>query len=100
MCSLLSHSFNRNLMVKSLIVCWFVVIIRVFKYVRSLQTQEFTVFLCVSQVSHVMRKPALYICIKQGADKLYGNPTADQRLSCRYIDSTTPLLLKSEISIL
>ena len=91
-------------MVKSLIVCWFVVIIRVFKYVRSLQTQEFTVFLCVSQVSHVMRKPALYICIKQGTDKLYdklyGNRTADQRLSCGYIDRTTPLLPKSEISIL
>ena len=51
-------------------------------------------------MSHVMRKPAFYICKNKGADQLRCNCTADQRLCFRYIDSAIPLLLKSETSSL
>ena len=51
-------------------------------------------------VSRVMRKPAFYICENKSADQLRGNPEADQRLCFRYMDSTIPLLPKSEISSL
>ena len=47
-----------------------------------------------------MRKPAFCICENKGADQLRGNREADQRLCFRYIDSTIPLLSKSEISSL
>ena len=40
------------------------------------------------------------ICENKDADQLRGNREADQRLCFRYIDSTTPLLSKSEISSL
>ena len=45
-----------------------------------------------------MRKPAFCICENKDADQLRGNREADQRLGFRYIDSTIPLLSKSEIS--
>ena len=45
-----------------------------------------------------MRKPAFCICENKVADQLRGNREADRRLCFRYIDSTTPLLSKSEIS--
>ena len=45
-----------------------------------------------------MRKPAFCICENIDADQLRGNREADQRLCFRYIDSTIPLLPKSEIS--
>ena len=45
-----------------------------------------------------MRKPAFSVCENKGADQLHGNRTADQHLYFRYIDSTIPLLPKSEIS--
>ena len=35
---------------------------------------------------------------KQNTDELRGNREADQRLYFRYLDSTIPLLSKSEIS--
>ena len=38
------------------------------------------------------------ICENKDADQLRGNLEADQRLYFRYIDSTIPLLSKSEIS--
>ena len=44
--------------------------------------------------------PAFYICENKGADQLRGSHAADQRLCFRYIDSTIPQLLKSEISSL
>ena len=44
-----------------------------------------------------MRKPAFCICENKGADQLHGNCAADQGLCFRYIDSTIPLLTKSEI---
>ena len=47
-----------------------------------------------------MRKPAFCICENKDADQLRGNREADQRLCFRYIDSTIPLLSKSEISSL
>ena len=40
------------------------------------------------------------ICENKDADQLSGNREADQRLCFRYIDSTIPLLTKSEISSL
>ena len=44
-----------------------------------------------------MRKPAFCICENKDADQLRGNREADQRLCFRYIDSTIPLLSKSDI---
>ena len=48
----------------------------------------------------IVRKPANCICENKEADQLRGNCEADQRLYFRYIDSTIPLLSKSEISSL
>ena len=45
-----------------------------------------------------MRKPTFCICKNKDADQLRGNRKADQRLCFSYIDSTLPLLSKSEIS--
>ena len=47
-----------------------------------------------------MRKPTFCICENKDADQLRGNRKADQCLCFRYIDSTIPLLSKSEISSL
>ena len=44
-----------------------------------------------------MRKPSFCICENKVADQLCGNRTADQHLCFHYIDSTIPLLPKSEI---
>ena len=49
------------------------------------------------KMSRVMRKPAFCICEIKDADQLRGDREADQRLCFRYIDSTIPLLSKSEI---
>ena len=45
-----------------------------------------------------MRKLDFCICENKDAEQLCGNRTTDQRLCFRYIDSTIPLLSKSEIS--
>ena len=45
-----------------------------------------------------MRKPAFCIGENKGADQLRSNRAANQRLWFHYIDSTIPLLPKSEIS--
>ena len=45
-----------------------------------------------------MGKPTICIGENKGADQLRGNREADQRLCFRHLDSTIPLLLKSEIS--
>ena len=48
-----------------------------------------------------MRKPTFFICENKDTDQLRGgNREADQRLCFRYINSTIPLLTKSEISSL
>ena len=44
-----------------------------------------------------MKKKDFCLCENKGADQLRSNCEADQRLSFRYMDSTIPLLLKSEI---
>ena len=44
-----------------------------------------------------MRKPDFCICKNKDADQLRGNREADKRLCFRYMDSTIPLLSKSEI---
>ena len=44
--------------------------------------------------------PLVCICENKDADQLRGNREADQRLCFRHIDSTIPLLPKSEISSL
>ena len=51
-------------------------------------------------MSRVMRKPTFCIYENKDADQLRGNREADQRLCFGYIDSTIPLLSKSEISSL
>ena len=51
-------------------------------------------------MSRVTRKPAFCRCENKDADQLRGDREADQRLCFRYIDSTIPLLSKSEISSL
>ena len=53
----------------------------------------------VDQVSLVMRKPAFCKCENKDADQLRGNREADQRLCFRYMDSTIPLLPKSEAQV-
>ena len=45
-------------------------------------------------------KTDIRICENKDADQLCGNRTADQRLCFRYMDSTIPLLPKSEFSSL
>ena len=45
-------------------------------------------------------RPTFYICENKDADQLRGDREADQCLCFRYIDSTIPLLSKSEISSL
>ena len=51
----------------------------------------------VFKTSLVMRKPAFCICKNKDPDQLRRNPEADQRLCFRYLNSTIPLLPKSEI---
>ena len=52
----------------------------------------------VLYLSRLMGKATICICENKGADQLRDNREADQRLCFRYLDSTIPLLLKSEIS--
>ena len=47
-----------------------------------------------------MRKPGFCLCENKDADQLRGNCEAVQRHRFRYVDSTIPLLSKSEISSL
>ena len=51
-------------------------------------------------MSHLMRKLTFCISENKDADQLCGNRDADQHLCFSYIDSTIPLLSKSEISSL
>ena len=47
-----------------------------------------------------MKNPTFCLCENKDADQLRGYREADLRLCFRYIDSTIPLLSKSEISSL
>ena len=51
-------------------------------------------------MSRDVRKPDFCIFENKAANQLCGNRTTDQRLCFRYMDSTIPLLPKSEISSL
>ena len=51
-------------------------------------------------MSRDVRKPDFRICENKDADQLRGDREADQRLCFRHLDSTIPLLSKSEISSL
>ena len=51
-------------------------------------------------MSRDVRKPDFCICENKDADQLRGDREADQRLCFRYLDSTIPLLSRSEISSL
>ena len=44
-----------------------------------------------------MRKPTFCLCENKDADQFRGNREADQRRCFRYIDSTIPVLSKSDI---
>ena len=55
------------------------------------------IFRSFLHLSRVVRKQAFCIRENKDADQLRGNREADQRLCFRYIDSTIPLLPKSEI---
>ena len=46
------------------------------------------------------KKRIFCTCGNKATDQLCGNRTTDQRLCCRYMDSTIPILPKSEISSL
>ena len=48
-------------------------------------------------MSLVVRKPAFCICENKDTDQLNGDRETDQHLCFRYMDSTIPLLPKSEI---
>ena len=50
------------------------------------------------QMSQGLRKPTICIGENKATDQLRGNREADQRLCFRYLNSTVPLLLESEIS--
>ena len=50
----------------------------------------------LGSMSLVMRKPDFCICENKDADQLRSNCAADQRLCFSYIDSTIPLLPKSD----
>ena len=50
----------------------------------------------LSHMGCVVRKPSFCICENKYADQLHSNCAADQRLCFRYMDSTIPLLPKSE----
>ena len=65
---------------------------KLFLSINTLRLRVASVYL-----SRIVRKPALCICENKDADQLRGNREADQRLCCRYLDSTIPLLPKSEI---
>ena len=65
--------------------------------VACISTAETELLHPAEKVSRVMRKPAFCICENKDADQLRGDGEADQRLCFRYMDSTKPLLPKTEI---
>ena len=68
------------------------------KLIKGIALLLFQPFLMSNNISRHMGKPTICICENKDADQLRGNREADRRLCFRYMDSTLPLLLKSEIS--
>ena len=71
----------------------------------TLASEKYSLFSRVLQplnwtkhMSRHMGKPTMCIAENKGADQLRSNCEADQHLCFRYMDSTLPPLLKSEIS--
>ena len=67
---------------------------------REVSLCTFVACIWQTNMSRFMRKPTFCICENKDADQLCGTRKADQRLCFRYIDSSIPLLSKSEISSL
>ena len=67
---------------------------------KHFHRKEIQARFALKHLSRVMRKQTFCICKNKDADQLRGNREADRRLSFRYIDSTIPVLSKSEISSL
>ena len=68
----------------------------VLQWVGCIAIIDLTIIDYLYHMSLVVRKPDFCKC--KDADQLRGNRKADQRLCFRYMDSTIPLLPKSEIS--
>ena len=73
---------------------WMLYFIRI-SFLRLFTKDRFSHY--ETQMSSVMRKPTFCICENKDADQ-FREREADQRLCFRNIDSTIPLLSKSEIS--
>ena len=71
-----------------------------FAYLATLKNTCIQMFPETIHLSLVMRKPTFCICENKDADQLRSDRKADRSLCFRYIDSTIPLLSKSEISSL
>ena len=68
-----------------------------FLFIKFLTDHHFETSQKPLDLSRVMRKPTFCICENKDADQLHGNRESDQRLCFSNIDSTIPLLSKSEI---
>ena len=64
-------------------------------YIYNIYTMPLPV---TNKMSYLMGKPTMWIGETKGADQLRSNCEPDQLLCFRYMESTIPLLLKSEIS--
>ena len=77
--------------------------IKICYFYRSVDTKDLYMYKSKSDqhyMSRVVRKPEFCIYENKDADQLRGDREADQRLCFRHLDSTIPLLSKSEISSL
>ena len=83
------NSFSTEKLTKS--KCQVSIVVKYLSILNHLTKVE-TIFEPHHEKTHVC------ICENKDADQLRGNREADQRLCFHYIDSTIPLLSKSEIS--
>ena len=82
------------------LVIYFILVkhFKIYRFMLTLNAFEDVIQPLAVEMSHVVRKPAFCIYENKDADQLRGNRQADQCLCFCYIDSTIPLLPKSEIS--
>ena len=97
--------FKLNTRLMIILLCYMLYLHSQFQVCSSVFTQNYFTMQpfwdhVLFYMSLVMRKPDFCICKNKDADQLRGNREADQRLCFRYMDSTIPLLSKSEISSL
>ena len=81
------------------IMIWLQIISKIGVSVMTI-LDAFTLFRYATSFERSHEKPTFCICENKDADQLRGNREADQRLCFSYIESTIPLLSKSEISSL